>query len=171
MNSVNKYNVKLNNEFFKITVYSLLSFFISFTFSSPQLLIGSIINSILIFSVFNIKKDVTFLLIAPSLGALVRGALFGPFSIFLVFLMPFIWVSNFLLIKSMKFFVIEKKFNYFFSLMFSGGIKSIFLFSFTSILVWLNIIPNIFLVSMGLIQFFTCFLGGLISFGLKQVRY
>ena len=41
-------------------------------------------------------------ILAPALGALSRGLLFGPMTIYLIYLLPFIWIGNTILVFTFK---------------------------------------------------------------------
>ena len=78
-----------------------LAFFIPFLISGPQLLTGTLVNCLLILGIkFVDKKNHLFISILPSIAAVLNGLVFGKFTIFLVYFLPFIWLGNFVLIKS-----------------------------------------------------------------------
>lgn len=145
----------------QITLYSIytLSFAIPLLIGKPQLLVGSSINFLITLTVlkYGFKKSIPVLL-TPSLVATGTGLLFGGATLFLLYLMPFIMLSNILLSYS-----ISKQKNV---LGILGGIflKVLFLYTATYILVQTINLPNIFLTSMGLIQIYTALIGGGIAF-------
>ena len=143
-----------------ITLYTL-SFLVPLLISKPQLLVGSAINLLITYSTlkYGFKKTIPILL-TPSLVATGTGLLFGGATLFLVYLMPFIMISNVLLSYS-----ISKQKNI---LGILGGIffKVLFLYTATYILVQTIGLPNIFLTSMGLVQIYTALIGGSIAFGI-----
>lgn len=137
----------------------------------PQLVVGIVVNALLITSALNIKGyKLLPVIIAPTLGAFSRGILFGPFTIFLLYLIPFIWIGNAILIAAFKALNLNKKLNYWITLTIGSAIKSLFLFSIAYLLFKLNIIPVIFLTSMGLFQFYTAIAGGILAFGFQKVK-
>jgi len=141
---------------------SLLSFSISFSLGHPQWLIGTIVNACLFLSViFLPRKFILPLMILPSLGVLSRGIIFGPFTIFLVYFLPFIWLSNlFLILVFKKFF---SYLNYFSSVLIAATAKFLFLFISANLYFKFSLIPKVFLQLMGINQFLTALAGGIIS--------
>jgi len=82
---------------------SILSFFAPFAFGHPQWLVGTIVNACLFLgAVYLPKKYYIPLAVLPSLGVLARGLVFGPFTYFLVYFLPFIWLGNLILILVFK---------------------------------------------------------------------
>jgi len=158
----------------KVTVqvieYSLLflSFFIPFLISSPQLLTGSIVNTLLFLFVLKThSKNVLPIIILPSAGALLNGVVFGTFTPFLLYFLPFIWISNFILVKSFRYFI--HKTSFVMGIIGSSIIKSLFLFAIAFILTTTKIVPQIFLQAMGIFQLGTALLGGAIALGVNNV--
>jgi hypothetical protein len=146
-----------------ITLYTLytLSFLVPLLISKPQLLVGSTINLLITYSTlrYGLKKTVPILL-TPSLVATGSGLLFGGATLFLVYLMPFIMISNILLSYS-----ISKQKNIL-GILIGIFFKVFFLYSATYILVQAIGLPNIFLTSMGLVQIYTALIGSSIAFGI-----
>jgi len=141
---------------------SLLSFSIPFALGHPQGLVGTIVNAcLLLAAIFLPRKFILPLIVFPSLGVLARGIIFGPFTMLLVYFLPFIWLANLVLIL-----VFEKLFshlNYFFSVFFGATAKALFLFTIANVYFQLSLAPKIFVQLMGLNQFLTALAGGTIS--------
>ena len=104
---------------------SFLSFIVPFSLGHPQWLVGTIINaSLFLAAIFLPKKFFTPLIILPSLGVLGRGIIFGPFTSFLIYFLPFIWLGNLILILVFK--MLYKKssnFKYFLSVFCAAAVK------------------------------------------------
>lgn len=139
-----------------------LSFVIPLLISKPQLLVGSAINFLIVFSTlrYGLKKTLPILMI-PSLVATGNGLLFGSATLFLVYLMPFIMISNSILSLSIN------KFKNILGIGLGIILKVAFLYTATLILVEYIGLPKIFLTSMGYIQIYTAMIGG----GLGYVIY
>lgn len=170
---INKQDYKLNykTELFEITIYSIVSFFLPLMVGHPQIVVGVLVNTLLITSALNIRGyKLLPVIIAPSLGALSRGILFGPFTIFLVYMIPFIWIGNTILVFSFKWLNLSKKFNYWITLLIGAIIKAAFLFAMAFLFVNLGIVPKLFLTTMGIFQFYTAILGGIIAFGFQYAK-
>jgi len=136
---------------------SVIAFAVPFFFKQPQIVIGSIINFLLIMAVskYEIKKILPILFL-PSIASLLSGVLFGTFTLYLVYLIPFIVLSNLIYILSFKYIHI-KYLNTFLGAL----LKACFLFSCAYILFDSIHIPEIFLTTMGIVQFYTALIGGI----------
>lgn len=136
-----------------------------------QLIIGSIVNFLLASSAMYLtfKKALPVILI-PAVGAVLSGILFGPLTMFLVYLVPFIWIGNALFVYFIKNFNLVNKMNYFISVLASSIIKSAFIFIAAFILVLAGIIPEMLLIPMGLVQFVTAVIGGSFAFAAKALK-
>jgi hypothetical protein len=143
----------------------LMSFLIPFVFSGPQLITGSIVNSILLVSYLKLERKISWpVIFLPSIAALLHGVVFGQFTAFLIFFLPWIWLGNFIFVFS--FLLFKKTSNFFLVLFFSSCLKTAILFSFAFVYFHLNLIPKLFLTSMGLFQLITAISGGLLSYPL-----
>jgi hypothetical protein len=137
-----------------------IAFFIPLIFTSPQWIIGIIINLLLFLAAdkFDTKKQIP-IIVLPSIAALLHGTLFGVFSLFLMYLMPFIWLGNAILVRTM----VYSKLSYLYRMVLASVLKVLVLFITSYILVSLDIIPKIFLTAMGLMQLVTALAGGLLA--------
>lgn len=136
-----------------------VSFLIPLFISGPQLLTGSVVNAFLFLSVyfFDKKKSLP-ILILPSIGAVGNGLLFGTFTPFLVYFLPFIWGGNYILMRVFEY--AHKRYSPVISITASAFLKSAFLFIVAAFYVGYHIVPTIFLQAMGLFQLITALLGG-----------
>jgi len=151
-----------------LTTVSFLSFAVPFSLGHPQIVVGLIVNaSLFLAAIFFPTKFIYSIIFLPSLAVLSRGLIFGPLTPFLVFMMPFIWSANWLLVFSFKTLINQSK-NYGLAMIVSALGKFLFLFSSAFILVNLKFIPKIFLTTMGLMQFITAILGGVTAFFIKK---
>jgi len=143
-------------------VYSL-SFFVPFALGHPQWLVGTIVNVCLFLgAVYLPKRYFIALAVLPSLGVLARGVLFGSFTMFLVYFLPFIWIGNLLLVLTTK--GLFSRFGYIFSAFSACVFKFLFLFIIANICFRYDVVPAFFLHSMGLNQLSTALDGGLVAF-------
>ncbi len=169
-NVINKQDYKLSYraELFEIILYTTVSFFLPLMIGHPQVVVGVLVNTLLIISALNVRGyKLLPVIIAPALGALSRGILFGPFTIFLVYMIPFIWIGNSILVFAFKWLKLNKKVDYWITLLIGSIIKAGFLFVIAYLLVNLEILPALFLTTMGVFQFYTAILGGLIALGFQ----
>ena len=169
--SLNEYQLSYKQELIELFIYSLLSFFIPFILSHPQLLVGTIVNSALVLAALNLRGiRLLPVIMLPSLAVLSSGLIFGQFTYYLLYLIPAIWLRNSLLVWSFKHFKLEKGLNYGFSLVIGAILKSLFLFAVAYLLYFLHIIPVIFLAAMGLIQLTTALSGGIVAFVVHKAK-
>ncbi|MCK4798631.1 MAG: hypothetical protein KAT05_14735 [Spirochaetes bacterium] len=148
-----------------LSLFSIIGFCIPFLIGKPQLFVGCIINALLTLSALCFKKNAQIpLILLPSLGALTRGMLFGPLTIFLVYFIPFIWIGNFIFIWLIKELHITKNINYILSLLIAAIGKALFLGLIAIILINFKIVPKPFLTIMSLTQLITAIIGGMIAY-------
>ncbi len=153
---------------------AFLSLMVPFGFGHPQWLIGTIVNAILFLAVLFLPKKYWLpLIIFPSLGVLARGAIFGPFTFFLIYFLPFIWLANYVLMLVFEKVIRKDKiletnnfkfyFNYLFAVLVASLAKFAFLYLTANLYFNLEVVPEIFVASMGLNQLGTALAGGVIS--------
>lgn len=157
-------SVVLENKFailFFVSIFSL-SFFVPFLLGHPQLLVGAIVNACLFTAaVYMPKRFFLPLIIFPSLGVLARGIIFGPLTPFLIYFLPFIWLANLVLISVFKKFY---SYNFLISVFIASVAKYLFLFITAGLYFKFGFVPAVFLQTMGISQFLTALIGGIISF-------
>ncbi|MEI7990566.1 MAG: hypothetical protein WCI88_16150 [Chloroflexota bacterium] len=144
----------------------LLSFCIPLFISSPQIITGTLINCFLYLAADRLSnKDIIPIIMLPSLGAISHGILFGPQTIFLYYFIPFIWAGNYALVWVFSKFL---SLPYLFRVTLSAFLKFLLLQSFAYLCFQIGIVPQIFVSSMGYIQFITAIAGGLLAFGFTK---
>ncbi len=164
------FQVKNVEENIQMIFYSVLAFFIPFILGHPQWAVGIIVNAALILGATYLRGyKLLPVILLPSLGVLTAGVIFGSFTWFLVYLVPFIWVGNALYVYAHKHFMF-KKWNSFASIGLSSVIKSAFLFTSAFLLYTLGVIPAIFLTAMGILQIVTAIIGGVVAIGIVTAR-
>ena len=165
------FETKYKQQVIELIAYSFIAFFIPFFIGHPQLLVGTMVNATLILSSLYLKRNFFLpVIFMPSIAVLSRGLIFGPFTIFLVYFVPFIWIGNFILAIFFKGLYLKKKTNYFVTLLSGSFAKAFFLFMIALLLFKLNLIPEIFLKTMGILQFTTAILGGMAAFVIIKSR-
>ncbi len=146
-------------------VISILSFFVPFSLGHPQWLVGTAVNACLFLAaMFLPERYFVPMAILPSLGVLSRGLIFGPFTMFLVYFLPFIWLGNLILILLFK--LIYSKVLKNFGIAAVGGAagKFVLLFLMANIYFKFSIVPAVFLQAMEFNQIATALAGGLLAF-------
>jgi len=169
--NIREYNYSNLQETIEMVLYSLVCFFAPFAIGHPQLLVGVLVNAALIMAALNLRSyKLLPVILLPSIGVLTKGMIFGPFTIFLIYMIPFIWIGNAILVYSFKKFNLEKKMNKWLTLAIGVVLKTGFLFSIAFVLVKLSVLPAIFMTTMGLFQLYTAVLGGVLAFSLQAVK-
>jgi hypothetical protein len=125
----------------------------------------------LILTALNLKnRNILPAIMLPSIAAAAGGYLFGGFTMYLIYLIPFIWLSNAIIVLAFKQFRLQKNKNFFLTLGLSSAAKAGFLFGITFLLVSLSVVPAVFLTAMGLLQLATAFTGGVLAFAVQKVK-
>jgi len=165
------YRIGYIQENIEMVFYCLVCFFVPFLLGHPQFLVGIVVNACLILASLNLRGyKLLPVIIFPSLGVLSRGMIFGPFTIFLIYMIPFIWIGNALMVYAFKSFSVHKKINKWVSLVGSVVIKAVFLFGAAFALVNLGVLPKLFLTAMGVFQFYTAILGGVVALSVQGIK-
>ncbi|MCX8163091.1 MAG: hypothetical protein N3D10_00870 [Candidatus Micrarchaeota archaeon] len=155
----------------EVVVYILVSFFAPFLLGHPQLLVGSIINCVLVLSAFNLKGKILLgPILLPSIAALAAGLIFGNFTVFLVYFVPFIWIANAIFVFLIKYFVFYKKLNKIFAIVLSALVKAFWLFLISFLLYFFGYVPEAFLAIMGIVQLQTAIIGGAFGLVLQNIK-
>ena len=158
-------------------IISLFSFVVPFLLGHPQWLVGTIVNaSLFVAAIFLTEKFFLPLSIFPSIAVLLRGIIFGPFTYFLIYFLPFIWLANLILIFVFKIIYNRLKNNvyflkFFLSVFLSAFLKFLFLSTISRIYFNFHLVPAIFLQTMGINQFFTALSGGILAFFILSFYY
>lgn len=159
-----------NNWALKIgTWLPVFAFAIPFLITGPQLLTGTIVNTLLyIASAKQLnRKSLYFIALLPSLGAVSNGLLFAKFTPFLLFFIPSIWLGNMILI--LYFAKLKNTMIFPFNVIFSSILKTAVLFLTALIFNGIHLVPTIFLTSMGIFQLITATIGGFLAFSLFKI--
>jgi len=167
----NVYENILSTENKTIFAYGLLLFIIPL-FPLHQLIIGAIVNALLIKSAISMKtKNVFLLALIPSIAAMAGGLLFGGFSSAMIYMIPFIWAGNFVIMVLMRKMFIQKKKNYWLSSILGTTTKTALLFSAAITMLSFGLVPVLFLTAFGIIQFVTAIMGSILVFMHGRIVY
>ena len=156
----------------EFSFYSAIAFFTPILFVHQQIFTGALVNSILICSALYVKgtKKLIPLMVLPSIGVLSQGIIFGQNSVYLLYMLPFIWLGNAILIFSIKAAYLKNKKHFISAMTYGSAFKSIFLFSCAFVLYSLGFVPQMFLTAFGLMQFATAFSAGMIMWPINALR-
>ena len=143
-------------------VFSALAFIIPFILAPHQLVNGTLVNAALFLSATLLPRNYFLpLIIFPSLATLSRGLIFGPFTPFLAYFIPFIWIANLLMVYVFK---KSRKYNFVIGIIVASSLKYLFLLSASNLYFRLGLVPKIFLNLMGNLQLITALVGGTFVF-------
>lgn len=144
--------------------------------TNSQIIVGSIVNSALIFCAINVKgwKKIIGVVTMPSISTILSGYVFKSASVYMVYMIPAIWVGNFVLIYAYKLIMLEKNKNYFLAGIVGIIAKVLVIFGCFEILNLFNIFPDKLVSNlqkaMGLTQLITASIGTLIMFIVYQIE-
>ena len=85
--------------------------------TNSQIIIGSIVNTALIVSAINLKGPAKIIGVVtmPSISTILGGYVFNTASVYMVYMIPAIWLGNFALVYAFKSLLLSKQKNYFLS--------------------------------------------------------
>lgn len=156
------------NERFELIAYSIFLFAFALILGSvpglpAQFFVGTVVNAVLVLSAFYLSgwKSV-FPMILPSIAAYLSGIVFGASSIFLLYFIPLIWLGNFVYVALVKKFAVSEN-QAGKGMLVASAAKAGLLFICAIALVGLGIVPQMFLIAMGPMQFATAICGGAIG--------
>lgn len=144
--------------------------------ANSQLIVGSVVNTALIVCAINIKgwKKIVGILTMPSISTIASGTIFGTASIYMLYMIPAIWLGNFALIYAYKMILIEKNKNYFLTGIIGVFIKVAVIFGGFELLNLFKIFPAKIVdnlqVAMGSTQLITASIGMVIAFAIYQIE-
>ena len=146
----------------------VLIFLIPFLITGPQLLTGTLVNCLLILGAkFINKKNHLIIAILPSVATIINGLIFGKFTLFLIFFLPFIWIGNFIFIRSTIYF--NNYLTIYLSILLGLIIKTFILYFSAVFYYKFNLVPEIFMTSMGIFQLMTGIMGGLVFLSVNKI--
>ena len=144
--------------------------------TNSQIIVGSIVNMALIVSAINVKgwKKIAGIITMPSVSTILGGFVFKTASVYMVYMIPAIWIGNFVLVYAYKYIMLAKKQNYYLAGIVGIVAKVIVIFGCFEILKLFSIFPDKLIgtlqIAMGGTQLITACIGMIISFVIYQVE-
>lgn len=144
--------------------------------SNSQIIVGSVVNTILVVSALNLKgwSKTVFVVTMPSISTVMSGYVFKSASVYMVWMIPAIWLGNFALIYAFKYIMIAKEKNYFVAAIVGIIVKVAIIFGFFMILNAFNVFPGKMVQNlqkaMSLIQLITATIGCLVAYAIFKVE-
>ncbi len=143
---------------------------------NSQLIVGSIVNTALIITAINLKgwKKILGVVTMPSISTILSGYVFKSASVYMAYMIPAIWIGNFVLVYAYKLVMLSKGKNYFLAGI-AGIVTKVFVISTGFILLKsLNIFPEKLVstlqVAMTTTQLITASIGMFIAFAIYKLE-
>lgn len=143
---------------------------------NSQLIVGSVVNTALIFAAINLKgwKKIIGIVTMPSVSTILSGYVFKSASVFMAYMIPAIWIGNFVLIYAYKKIMVEKKKNYFLAGVVGVILKVLVIFAGFELLNVFGVFPQKLVgtlqTAMSTTQAITATIGVLITFVIYQIE-
>lgn len=138
--------------------------------TNSQLIVGTIVNAALVTAAINLKgwAKILGVVTMPSISTILSGYVFGTASVYMVYMIPAIWLGNFALIYSYKFFMLGKNKHYFLAGIVGIIVKVAIIFASFNIINLFGVFPEKLVTTlstaMGMTQLITATLGVIIAF-------
>lgn len=145
--------------------------------NNSQLIIGTIVNTLLIISALNLKgwNKIALIITMPSISTILSGFVFKSASVYMAWMIPAIWIGNLALILAFKYIMLAKGKSYLFATIIGVISKVVIIFGIFNILKIFNIFPEKLVLNlqnaMSLTQLITAIVGCLVAFGIYKVEH
>jgi hypothetical protein len=148
----------------------------SVVIQNSQLIVGSVVNTALIMAAVNVKgwKNILGIVTMPSVATILGGYVFKSASVFMVYMIPAIWIGNFVLVYAYKWLMLSKGKNYFLAGIAGLVTKVAVIAAGFFILKAFGIFPNKMVATlqaaMTTTQLITASIGTVIAFGIYKLE-
>lgn len=135
-----------------------------------QIIVGSVVNTALIVTAINVKgwKKIAGIITLPSISTILGGYVFKTASVYMVYMIPAIWIGNFAIVYLYKELLLNKKINYFITGIIATVVKVAVIFGGFSLLNAFGTFPEKLVqnlqVAMSSTQAITATIGMIISY-------
>ena len=143
---------------------------------NSQLIVGSVVNTALIVAAINLKgwKKIVGIVTMPSISTILSGYVFKSASVYMAYMIPAIWIGNFVLIYAYKKILVEKKMNYFLAGVVGVILKVLVIFVGFELLNVFGVFPQKLVATlqtaMSTTQAITATIGVLITFVIYEIE-
>ncbi len=144
--------------------------------TNSQLIIGTIVNATLVVSAINLKgwAKILGIVTMPSISTILSGYVFGIASVYMVYMIPAIWIGNFALIYSYKFLMLGKNKHYFLAGIVGIIVKVAIIFALFNLINLFGVFPEKLVENlrnaMGMTQLITATLGIIVAFVIYKLE-
>lgn len=145
--------------------------------ANSQIIVGSVVNTVLIISALNLKgwSKTAFIITMPSISTILSGYVFKTASVYMVWMIPAIWLGNFALILAFKYIMLAKEKNYFIAAIIGIACKVAIIFGLFAVLNIFNVFPEKLVSNlqkaMSLTQLVTATIGCIIAFCINKFTF
>lgn len=143
---------------------------------NSQIIVGSVVNTALIMSAINLKgwKNILGVVTMPSISTMLSGYVFKSASVYMVYMIPAIWIGNFVLIYAYKLLMLSKEKNYFLAGVVGVVAKVLVIAGGFMLLKSFGIFPDKLIANlqkaMTATQLITATIGTIIAFGIYKLE-
>ena len=144
--------------------------------TNSQLIVGTIVNAALVVSAINLKvwAKILGVVTMPSISTILSGYVFGTASVYMVYMIPAIWIGNFALIYSYKFLMLGKNKHYFLAGIVGIIVKVAIIFALFNLINLFGVFPEKLVENlrnaMGMTQLITDTLGVIAAFVIYKLE-
>ena len=144
--------------------------------TNSQLIVGTIVNAALVVSAINLKgwAKILGVVTMPSISTILSGYVFGTASVYMVYMIPEIWIGNFALIYSYKFLMLGKNKHYFLAGIVGIIVKVAIIFALFNLINLFGVFPEKLVENlrnaMGMTQLITATLGVIAAFVIYKLE-
>lgn len=144
--------------------------------TNSQIIIGSIVNTALMVAALNLKgwKKIVGIVTMPSVSTILSGYVFRTASVYMSYMIPAIWLGNFILVYSYKKIMLKENKNYFLAGIVGIVLKVSIIFGGFELLNLFGIFPSKMVESlqfaMSTTQAITASIGMIIAFVIYKIE-
>ena len=144
--------------------------------TNSQLIVGTIVNAALVVSAINLKgwAKILGVVTMPSISTILSGYVFGTATVYMVYMIPAIWIGNFALIYSYKFLMLGKNKHYFLAGIVGIIVKVAIIFALFNLINLFGVFPEKLVENlrnaMGMTQLITATLGVIAAFVIYKLE-
>lgn len=144
--------------------------------NNSQLIVGSVVNTVLVICALNLKgwSKTAFVITMPSVSTILSGYVFKSASVYMVWMIPAIWLGNFALILAFKYIMLAKEKSYVLAAISGVICKVLIIFGFFTILKLFNVFPEKLVsnlqTAMSVTQLITAIIGCIIAYGIYKAE-
>jgi hypothetical protein len=166
-----EYAISMMQEYAEMTLYALVAFLLPFILGHEQLVVGSVVNCALVLAALNLRgARLLPVILLPSIGALLAGMIFGPLSSSLIYMLPFIWLGNAILVLAVKEIALMANRNQLAALGAAAFAKTALLSASALLLFSFGLVPLQFIAAFGILQLATALCGGTAALGVQEAK-